>query len=77
MARTMRYIDEVCDLLLDETECKYLDARSKFERANMTRGGSHDEHTHLVDGARKEYIRAAKEYLAVAFKTKFLGVDLE
>ena len=43
----------------------------------MTRGGSHDEHTHLVDAARKEYIRAAKEYLTVAFRTKFLGVDLE
>jgi len=36
-----------------------------------------EEHADQIEAARKEYLRASKEYLAIAFKTKFLGIDLE
>jgi hypothetical protein len=36
-----------------------------------------EERADQIEAARKEYLRASKEYLAIAFKTKFLGIDLE
>ena len=71
------YIDEVCTTLLDDTEHKYLRARTDLEHITMASDLPEEEQTHLIDAARKENLSASKEYLTIAFKTKFLGVELE
>ena len=73
----MTYIEEVCAALLDETERKYIIARTQLEQLKDSGDVPTEEHADQIEAARKEYLRASKEYLAIAFKTKFLGIDLE
>lgn len=77
MTERMRYIDEVCTALLDDTERKYIMARTQLEQLKDAGDIPTEKHADQIEAARKEYLRASKEYLAIAFKTKFLGVDLE
>ena len=77
MTERMRYIDEVCAALLDDTERKYIMARTQLEQVKDADDVPTEKHADQIEAARKEYLRASKEYLAIAFKTKFLGVDLE
>ena len=77
MTERMRYIDEVCAALLDDTERKYIMARRQLEQITAESSMPKEKHADQIEAARKDYLRASKEYLAIAFKTKFLGVDLE
>ena len=77
MTERMRYIDEVCAALLDDTERKYIIARTQLEQLKDAGDVPTEEHADQIEAARKEYLRASKEYLVIAFKTKFLGIDLE
>jgi hypothetical protein len=65
----MTYIDEVCAALLDDTERKYIIARTQLEQLKDAGDVPTEEHADQIEAARKEY-------LAIAFKTKFLGIDL-
>ena len=73
----MTYIEEVCAALLDDTERKYIIARTQLEQLKDAGDVPTEERAEQIEAARKEYLRASKEYLAIAFKTKFLGIDLE
>ena len=73
----MTYIEEVCAALLDDTQRKYIIARIQLEQLKDSGDVPTEEHADQIEAARKEYLRASKEYLAIAFKTKFLGIDLE
>lgn len=73
----MTYIEEVCAALLDDTERKYIIARIQLEQLKDAGDVPTEEHEDQIEATRKEYLRASKEYLAIAFKTKFLGIDLE
>ena len=73
----MTYIEEVCAALLDDTERKYIIARIQLEQLKDAGDVPTEEHADQIEAARKEYLRASKDYLAIAFKTKFLGIDLE
>lgn len=73
----MTYIEEVCAALLDDTERKYIIARIQLEQLKDAGDVPTEEQADQIEAARKEYLRASKEYLAIAFKTKFLGIDLE
>ena len=77
MTKRIRYIDEVCAALLDDTERKYIMARTHLEQITAASTMPQEKHADQIEAARRDYLRASKEYLAVAFKTKFLGVDLE
>lgn len=77
MTERIRYIDEVCAALLDDTERKYIMARTNLEQVTAASTLPQEKHADQIDAARKDYLFASKEYLAIAFKTKFLGVDLE
>ena len=77
MTERIRYIDEVCAALLDDMERKYIMARTNLEQVTAASTLPQEKHADQIEAARKEYLRASKEYLAIAFKTKFLGVDLE
>lgn len=77
MTERMRYIDEVCAALFDDTEHKYIMTRTQLDQLKDTGDVPTEKHADQIEAARKEYLRASKEYLAIAFKTKFLGVDLE
>ena len=63
----MKYIDEVCDLLLTDSELKYSTARDKLNRLEKQ-----VTNQHALVNAKKNQIKAANEYLEVVFKTKFL-----
>jgi hypothetical protein len=52
-------------------------ARTHLEEVTAASNIPQEKHADQIEAARKEYLRASKEYLAIAFKTKFLGVDLE
>ena len=73
----MRYIDEVCAALLDDTERKYIMARTHLEQVTAANTIPQEKHADQIEAARKDYLRASKDYLAIAFKKNFLGVDLE
>ena len=77
MTESMRYIDEVCAALLDDTERKYIIVRTQLEQITAKSSMPKEKHADQIECARKDYLRASKEYLAIAFKTKFLGVDLK
>ena len=77
MTERLTYIDEVCAALLDDTERKYIMARTHLEQITAVSTMPQEKHADQIEAARRDYLRASKEYLAVAFKTKFLGVDLE
>ena len=77
MTERLTYIDEVCAALLDDTERKYIMARTHLEQITAASTRPQEKHADQIEAARKDYLRASKDYLAIAFKTKFLGVDLE
>ena len=66
----MKYIDEVCDLLLTDSELKYSTARDKLNRLEKQ-----VTNQHALVNAKKNQIKAANEYLEVVFKTKFLKLN--
>ena len=63
----MKHLNEVCKLLMDEADQRYELTKSKLEGASLKPDAD-------IAAIRKEHSRAAKEYLAIAFKTRFLGV---
>ena len=71
----MKYIDEVCTVLTDEVERRYLRNRDAWQILT-DEVSSADEATpqqiQKAEQAHKDYIRASKEYLALAFKKRFL-----
>ena len=71
----MKYIDEVCAILTDEVERRYLRSRDVWQTLTDEVSVANEatpEQIHQVEQAHKEYIRASKEYLAIAFKKRFL-----
>ena len=71
----MQCIDEVCDLLSREAENRYVEARDNLSRLSDNVGNEAElttEQVNALEAAKKEYLRAAKDYLAIAFKAKFL-----
>jgi hypothetical protein len=67
----MKYLGEVCDLLIDDVERKYVTARDKLQRLEKQ-----VINQHALENAKKDQVRAAKDYLSIAFKTKFLERDV-
>ena len=71
----MKYIDEVYTVLTDEVERRYLRNRDAWQILT-DEVSSADEATpqqiQKAEQAHKDYIRASKEYLALAFKKRFL-----
>tara|TARA_B100001175_G_C19097958_1_gene443757 strand:+ start:330 stop:533 length:204 start_codon:yes stop_codon:yes gene_type:complete len=65
----MKYLDEVCDLLLADGELKYATARDKLNRLEKQ-----VTNQHALVNAKKNQVKAAKEYLEVIFKAKFLEI---
>ncbi len=71
----MKYIDEVCSVLSDEAERRYLRTRDAWQVLTDEMAAVDEatpELTQQVEEAHKDYIRASKEYLAIAFKKRFL-----
>ena len=71
----MKYLDEVCEVLSDEVESRYLTSRDKWQELTAEVAATSDPSADLIqqtEQSYKEYIRASKEYLAIAFKKKFL-----
>ena len=71
----MKYVDEVCAVLADDAERRYLSSKDALQSLMEQVSSSEAPSAKLneqTESARKEYIRASKEYLAVAFKKKFL-----
>ena len=71
----MKYIDEACSVLSDEVERRYLRTRDAWQLLTDEMAAVDEtipELTQQVEQAHKEYIRVSKEYLAIAFKKKFL-----
>jgi hypothetical protein len=71
----MKYIEEICDVLSQEAEKRYVETRDNLSRLSDDFGNDPNlsaEQVNTLEAARKEYLRAAKEYLAIAFKSKFL-----
>ena len=71
----MKYLDEVCKVLSDEVESRYLISRDRWQELTDEVAATSDPSVELLQQAEqsyKEYVRASKEYLAIAFKKKFL-----
>ena len=71
----MKYIDEVCAVLTDEVERRYLRSRDAWQMLSVEMSAADEatpEQTQKAEQAHKDYIKASKEYLAIAFKKKFL-----
>ena len=71
----MKYLDEVVEVLSDEVESRYLTSRDRWQELTAEVAATVDPSADLLQQAEqsyKEYIRASKEYLAIAFKKKFL-----
>ena len=71
----MKYLDEVCEVLSDEVESRYLISRDRWQELTAEVAATCDPSADLIqqtEQSYKEYIRASKEYLAIAFKKKFL-----
>lgn len=71
----MKYLDEVVEVLSDEVESRYLTSRDRWQELTAKVAATSDPSLELLQQAEqsyKEYIRASKEYLAIAFKKKFL-----
>ena len=76
----MKYIEEVCSVLSDEVERLYLRSRDAWQILTDEMVAADEATPELiqqVEQAHKEYLRASKEYLAIAFKKKFLERWLE
>ena len=71
----MKYIDEVCAVLTDEVERRYLRSRDAWQTLTDEVSAADEatqEQIQKSEQAHKDYIRASKEYLAIAFKKRFL-----
>ena len=71
----MKYIDEVCAVLTDEVERRYLRSRDAWQTLTDEVSAADEatqEQIQKAAQAHKDYIRASKEYLAIAFKKRFL-----
>ena len=71
----MKYIEEVCAVLADEAERRYLSSKDVLQSLMEQVASSEAPSAKLneqIHNAHKEYIRASKDYLAIAFKKKFL-----
>ena len=71
----MKYIDEVCSVLTDEVERHYLRSRDAWQISTDEVSAADEvapEQIQKAEQAYKDYIRASKEYLAIAFKKRFL-----
>lgn len=71
----MKYIEEVCAVLADEAERRYLRSKDALQSLMEQAASSEAPSAKLNEqagNAHKEYLRASKEYLAIAFKKKFL-----
>ena len=71
----MKYIDEVCAVLIDEVERRYLRSRDEWQILTgevVAADEATSEQIQVAEQAHKEYIKASKEYLAIAFKKSFL-----
>ena len=71
----MKYLDEVVEVLSDEVESRYLTSRDRWQELTAEVAATVDPSEDLLQQAEqsyKGYIRASKEYLAIAFKKEFL-----
>ena len=71
----MKYIDEACSVLSDEVERRCLQTRDAWQILTDEMAAVDEttpELTQQIEQAHKEYIRASKEYLSIAFKKRFL-----
>ena len=71
----MKYIDEVCAILTDEVERRYLRSRDAWQMLSDEVSAADEatpELTQQVEQAHKDCIRASKDYLAIAFKQRYL-----
>lgn len=64
----MKYIAEVTALLIQSAEKRYEASKADLQKAQSD-PSTRPDHLAL---AQSEHMRAAKEYLAIAFKTRFL-----
>lgn len=71
----MQYLDEVSDLLIEDVENRYVQSKEAWAPLQMQVQTAHDITSDLardLEHARKEYVRASKDYLAIAFKIEFM-----
>ena len=71
----MKYIDEVCSVLSDEVERRYLRTRDAWQMLSDEMFAADEvtpELTQQVEQAHKDCIRASKGYLDIAFKQRYL-----
>ena len=71
----MKYIDEVCSVLSDEVERRYLRTRDAWQILSDEMFAADEvtlELTQQVEQAHKDCIRASKEHLTIAFKQRYL-----
>ncbi|MDB9840491.1 hypothetical protein OAC57_09460 [Planktomarina temperata] len=71
----MKYIDKVCSVLSDEVERRYLRTRDAWQILSDEMFAADEvtpELTQQVEQAHKDYIRASKEHLTIAFKQRYL-----
>ena len=71
----MKYTEEVCAVLADEAERRYLSSKGALQSLMEQVASSEAPYSKLneqTENAHKEYLRASKEYLAIAFKKRFL-----
>ena len=74
----MKYIDEVCSVLSDEVERRYLRTRDAWQMLSDEVSAADEatpEQIQTAEQAHKDYIRASKKYLATAFKRRLLAVQ--
>ena len=53
MTERIRYIDEVCTALLDDTERKYIMARTNLEQVTAASTMPQEKHADQIEAARK------------------------
>jgi len=67
----MKYICEVTSLLMQAAESRYEISKAALHKAQSDPSTPLDQ----LAQARSEHMRAAKDYLAIAFKTRFLATS--
>ena len=75
----MKYIDEVCAVLTDEVERRYLRSRDAWKLLSdevSVADEATPEQIQKAEQAHKDYIRASKEYLAIVFKKSLRALNM-
>ena len=75
----MKYIEEVCAVLTDEAERRYLRSRDAWQLLNDEVSAADEatpEQIQKTEQAHKDYIRASKEYLAIVFKKSLRALNM-